>query len=233
MAPITDRDANVNYWPADPRLGRLPEFDTKSLEFPIRELMTAAQVRTPRSKTWNMRQRLNQGSQPKCVGYSIAQEVGGQPYYNNVTDFLADLIYQEAQKIDYWPGEGYAGTSVLAGMTIAKKLGLYKEFRWALPGDPLLDTVLAVGYQGPVVCGTDWYSGMSNPVNGLATVSGSHEGGHAYVLGAVNVPGKYFTIFNTWGDGYGVGGNARLSFADLEKLIYANGEIALPVTRTT
>lgn len=209
----------------DPRLGRYAEFDQASLNYPMREL--TATTRTPRTRRWKIRQRLNQGSKPHCVGYSIAMEIGMQPYYHNVSDFLSDIMYREAQKIDYWPGENYAGTSVIAGMKIAQQLGFYHEYRWATPGDPVNDIVLCLSHIGPVEMGTNWYSGMyQKDASGLVHPTGQVVGGHAYVLSEYDHHRKQVYSPNTWGDeGF------WLSLADLEKLVYENGEAVVPVKR--
>lgn len=211
--------------PIDSRLGRIPEFDQQSLNYPMREL--TATVRRPRSREWKIRQRLNQGSKPKCVGDSVAMEIGMQPYYHNITSFLGDIIYQEAQKIDYWPGEGYAGTSVIAGMKIAKQLGFYHEYRWATPGDPINDIVLCLSHIGPVEMGTTWYAGMyQKDADGLVHPTGEAVGGHAYALSELDWSRKRVYSPNTWGDeGF------WLSLDDLEKLVYENGEAVVPIKR--
>lgn len=209
----------------DPRLGRLPQFDLRSLQYPMEELVATS--RPIRSKDWNQRQFMNQGQKPHCVGYSISLDIGMQPYYHNVTDYLADLIYYEAQKIDYWPGEGYAGTSVLAGMQIALKMGFYKEFRWALKPDPIGDICRTLSYVGPVVMGTKWTTGMYHrDADGTVHPTGTDVGGHAYVLRRLDWPRRRVYSPNSWGDeGF------WLTLDDLESLIYDNGEAAVPVVR--
>lgn len=222
MSVYTERNPPLKL--VDSRLGRIAEFDNKSLEYPMRALVTGLY---PRSKIWNIRQRLNQGQLPRCVGYSIAMEIGMQPYYHNVTDYLADILYLEGQKIDYWPGEGYDGTSVLAGMITAKKLGFFHEFRWALPPNPLEDMILTVGNKGPVVCGTNWYQGMFTPdASGFVHPTGAIVGGHAYVISQVNIGQGYFYSPNSWGDA-----GFKITFADMDKLIHENGEVCIPVRR--
>lgn len=209
----------------DPRLGRIAEFDTRSLNYPMRELVSTTLY--PRSKVWTIRQRLNQLQTPRCVGYSIATEIGMQPYYHNVTPFLADIIYKEAQKIDYWPGEGYDGTSVLAGIKIAQQLGFFFEYRWALPPNPLNDMIMVMGYKGPVICGTNWYNDMFTPdSNGFIHPTGALVGGHAYVLSEIHWAEKYFYSPNTWGDA-----GFKISFDDMNYLIQQNGEVCIPVRR--
>lgn len=209
----------------DPRLGRLPEFDARSLNYPMRELVSTK--KRIYSKEWKIRQRLNQGNTPRCVGYSIAMEIGMQPYYHNVTEYLANIIYSEAQKIDYWPGEAYAGTSNLAGMLIAQKLGFVPEFRWALKPNPLEDILLCITHIGPVNMGTNWYSGMYTPdTDGVVHITGTNQGGHAWTISQNDWQKKRVYSANSWGDA-----GFWLSYDDLERLIYEDGDAVIPTKR--
>lgn len=209
----------------DIRLGRIPQFDPQSLNYPIREL-TAKQPRVF-SKEWKIRQRLNQGHTPRCVGYSIAMEIGMQPYYHNVTPFLADVLYQEAQQIDYWPGISYDGTSNLAGLLTAKNLGFIPEFRWALKPDPMEDVLRAISNIGPVVCGFNFYEGMYHPdIEGVVQLTGKLVGGHNMCFSELDWQKRRIYTANTWGDG-----GLWLNLTDFERLIYEDGETAVIVKR--
>lgn len=210
---------------ADLRLGRLAEFDSRSLNYPIREL-TAKTARIF-SQEWKIRQRLNQGQTPRCVGYSIAEEIGMQPYYHNVTPFLADVIYQEAQKIDAWSKTKHDGTSNLAGMEIARKLGFIVEYRWALKPDPIDDICKALANIGPVVLGVNFYEGMYTPdIEGVVHISGYLVGGHNMCFSRLDWRNKRIYTPNTWGDA-----GLWLNLNDVERLIYENGEAAVITKR--
>lgn len=209
----------------DPRLGRIPQFDPQSLNYPMREL--TAKTAPIYSKEWRIKQRLNQQATPRCVGYSIAMEIGMQPYYHNVTEFLADIIYQEAQKIDYWPGENYDGTSNLAGLIVAKKLGFIPEFRWALAPNPVDDICRAITHIGPVVCGFNFYEGMYHPdSDGVVHLTGKLVGGHNMCFSELDWQKKRIYTANTWGDK-----GLWLTLNDFERLIYENGEAAVITKR--
>lgn len=211
----------------DRRLGRIPSFDTRSLDYPIRLLVA---TETPRSYTWHCGVNLDQGSTPQCVGFSWTQELAARPVVEkNVDDLTAHLIYGEAQKIDEWPGEGYDGTSVLAGAKVVTTLGYMREYRWAFGLD---DLVLAVGRHGPAVLGINWYESMFTPsADGLLTVAGSIAGGHAILCNGVDIKRKRFRLHNSWGVAWGIKGEAFLAFDDMARLFSESGEACVPVKR--
>lgn len=207
-------------------LGRRIEFDEESRNYPIRATITAV---TPRSYTWRCLTYLNQGSEGACVGYSISHEINARPLERRITTFLARLLYKEAQKIDEWQGEAYEGTSILAGMKVSKDLGFFDEYRWAFGID---DLVLALGYKGPTICGVPWFDGMFDPdANGVLHPTGAIAGGHAILATGVNVTTKMIRLHNSWGQAWGVNGDAYISFADMAILLQQQGEACVPVVR--
>lgn len=62
----------------------------------------------------------DQGNEGACVGFGISR---AQTMRNRVM-YDAFWLYHEAQKIDEWPGTDYDGTSVNAGLKVAKSEGL-------------------------------------------------------------------------------------------------------------
>lgn len=236
-----------------PMLGRLRQFDPRSANFPIRALLIDPTKRTAvrlRSYTWPLDRTLDQGTEGACVGFSITHELAARPVaIAEATDDLALRIYKEAQKIDQWPGEGYSGTSVLAGMKVAAELGYFDEYRWAFG---LEDLVLAVGHHGPAVIGIDWYEGMFEPdEHGFLETTGALAGGHAIcvrgvrlvkatktstvvgvgLLAGYDLERSYVTLHNSWGPDWGDNGKAKVRLTTLDSLLKAGGEAAVPVVR--
>lgn len=169
----------------------------------------------------------NQKNTPHCVGYSWAhwvddgpiKHLGRKPFVN------PKIIYENAQKLDQWPGENYAGTSVRGGVKYLQKIGRVKNYYWAYDVNTLITTVLNIG---PVVVGTNWYRGMFYPdKNGLIKISGPVMGGHAYVINGVDIVKKQFRLKNSWGRKWGKSGSAFISFNDMSRLIKERGEICL------
>jgi hypothetical protein len=189
-------------------------------------------TRTPQvmSKYWDSNGWWgNQRNNPHCVGYSWAHwiedgpvEHGGRPpIVSPVT------IYNEAQKIDEWPGENYAGTSVRAGAKYLQSTNVINSYYWAFDVNTLINAVLNLG---PVVVGTYWYSGMFYPdSNGIIRITGGIVGGHAYVINGVDKTTQRFRIKNSWGQTWGKQGHAFISFNDMARLISMNGEVCLAI----
>lgn len=218
------------YNPDDIRLGRIAYLDERSLAYPVLSTEERTTL-TPRSYTWRLdaANLLNQGNRPACVGFSIAQELAARPVVRKASDFLAMVIYKEAQKRDAWPGEDYAGTSVLAGMQVAKDLGFFDAYHFAFGVD---EAILAVGYKGPSVWGINWYEGMFTPdINGFIKPTGKLSGGHAILCDQVNIAEEYFGFSNSWGLGFGLQGRCKLRFEDARMILSQWGEICIPDTR--
>lgn len=219
----------------DQRLTRLINFDEKSRNHPVREAITSTKQR---SYTWRCDSHLDQGPDGACVGFSMAHELIARP--SVIKDlgvkFAKENIYWEAQKIDPWDGGSfpgaspfYEGTSVLAGIKVLQKLKYIDSYKWAFGLD---DLVLAVGHVGPAVIGINWYSGMFEPHScGHIHVSGDPVGGHALLVKGVSIKNKTFTLHNSWGSSWGNGGDAIISWSEIEKLLHENGEAVIPIGR--
>jgi hypothetical protein len=210
------------------KFGRRIEFDDRSRDYRVRKLIYGLQ---PITNIWPCEKVLDQGNEGSCVGHGIAHELIAEPIPCLEVDHpYAVYIYKEAQKVDEWPGEDYEGTSVLAGLKVVNSLKWCDEYRWSFSH---LDTQLGIGYEGPGVAGTYWYTDMMDAdSNGFIHVTGNIEGGHCYLLIGVNIEEQYFTILNSWGVwGINGTGRAKLSFDDYEKLRTNEGEMAFLIGR--
>lgn len=175
--------------------------------------------------SWKVGEVLNQGSQSSCVGHAWTQFLQSDPFktVTGGTEYAYDL-YREAQDIDPWPGEEpeYFGTSVRAGGDVLRKRGLIKNYVWATN---IQQMAAHVGSRGPIVMGTKWYRGMTNPdPNGFARPQGSFEGGHAWLVYGVDVSWESFMCCNSWGTQWGRNGRFFVRFKDMEQLISQDGE---------
>lgn len=206
-----------------------PRFDPRSAAY---SMQTMAASKPLRSYTWECRPHLDQGTEGACVGFAWAHELAARPkVVRRVDDTTARSIYAKAQVIDEWAGEDYEGTSVLAGAKVLKDQGYVLEYRWGFSLDDVLKTV---GYYGPVVMGTWWYEGMWEPDGlGFVYADGEQVGGHAWLLRGVNVRGRYVIARNSWGPQWGpLGGDFRLFWDDLAKLLLDQGEACIPSIRS-
>jgi hypothetical protein len=212
----------------DTRLDRIVFFDDRSRGYPIRRMVA---VKKPRSYTWRCNTYLDQGSEGACVGFGIAHELAARPseVKGLTKKFAKESICWEAQKIDEWKGGSYPGakpkyegTSVLAGVNVARNMGFFDSFYW---GFSLNDLVLGVGYRGPAVLGLPWMEGMFDTDDkGFIHASGDVSGGHCILCRGVNVRNKYFLLRNSWGRKWGLGGDCKVSFEDMKKLLSNGGE---------
>ena len=229
---------------SDPRLDRLPEFDERSRNFQIRTLLSSEELEQPiRAYTWGIPSwlTLDQGREGACVGFSWSHELAARPKpVSGVSNDSALTIYRRAQQLDQWPGEGYSGTSVIAGAKAVQEQGLILGYSWAGAGTQrvLDDLKRGVAYKGPAVLGLNWYTGMFRPdSDGRIRPTGNLEGGHAIVM--LRVRGEKFSdprfrntnwLYNSWGarNGWPWG---WLTDDDLERLLEEDGEACIPFGR--
>lgn len=222
---------------SDPRLDRLPEFDERSREFPIRALVT--EQAPLRSRGWSCPAWLDQGQEGACVGFSWSHELAAYPVaVKGLDNEFARGVYKDAQRLDEWPGEEYSGTSVLAGAKAVAAKGYLDEYRWAFGVD---DALRALGYQGPVVVGIPWYESMFQPrPSGLVEVTPGGGGGHAILVRGVSLkarlqgeggPMAVVRLRNSWGRDWGVDGDCYVRVEDFDALLQAKGDCCVPVVR--
>jgi hypothetical protein len=179
----------------------------------------------PRRKTWRLSARLDQGWYPHCVGYAWKHFLLATPRQQGAE--TGPGIYHGAQVLDEWPGENYQGTSVRAGAKFLVERGLVESYRWAFSAEDVLN---AVGNFGPVVMGTDWTSGMSDPTSeGIMRFTGSLQGGHAYVILGYSDARGLALVHNSWGASWGINGRAWFPHEDLEAAIREAGEACMAV----
>jgi hypothetical protein len=214
---------------ADPRLGRVPEFDDRSRDFPVRRLLallapSAAIV----ARTWRLDVRLDQANTPRCVGYAWTHDYAAEPQrHAAVNDALAVRWYDGAQRNDQYAGEAYEGSSTLGGAKAGVELGFFVEYVWCFGLDDLL---LAVANLGPVVVGTNWYRRMTTPdEQGRVTLDGPLDGGHEWLVRGVDPRRERLTGSNSWGRGFGRRGDFTISFGDMGRLLGEDGDACYPV----
>lgn len=209
------------------RFGRQVFFDERSRAFPTRTLTA---TKKPRSYTWACPLFLDQGTEGACTGFAVAHEAAARPVcVHGITHETARSVYHRARQLDNLPGEDYDGSTVLGAVKAGRELGWYKEFRWAFG---IEDLKVAVSHLGPAILGIPWYEGMTEPdARGYMRVTGAVEGGHAILCTGYNVRADYFLLHNSWGTWWGKQGRARISAADLSRLLKEQGEACIPVVR--
>lgn len=238
MYLMEEKNRDVKY---DFGTGRLFVPDDRDKRFSVRKTLDEAEDTRQykeRSKTWwSDGWYGNQGKTSHCVGYSWAHWLDAgpirQPFLKEQTDEGYPInpleIYNNAQRMDQWPGEDYEGTAVRAGAKYLKQRGLIKEYRWAWDVDTVIETLMRMG---PMVVGTWWYTKMYSPDRrGIIEPSGKRDGGHAYLLTGVDLDMEVFKIKNSWGRAWGRGGYAYIDIADFESLIQQDGECCIAIEK--
>jgi len=209
---------------ADYTLGRLYAPDGRDQNYPMRALLAAVAV--PGSRTWYTRSILDQSIRPWCVAYAWAGWQIASPT-RTIHYSPPDWLYNEAQKVDEWPGEGYDGTSVRAGVKVLQAAGKVSEYRWAVTVEDIRQWLLT---RGTVVLGTDWHRSMFEPgADGFVHPDGNIAGGHAYLCIGWSERRKAFRCLNSWGTGFGQHGRFWLGSVDLAILLHENGEACAAV----
>lgn len=175
----------------------------------------------------------DQGSVPQCVAYASVHwlEDGPITHAGPVPIIQPQMLYDAAQAIDPWAGTPHEGTTVRAAAKTLQRLGLIKSYHWAFTLEDVVSTVLN---HGPVIMGTNWYEGMSDPdAKGVLHATGQMIGGHAYVINGVNVPARMFRCKNSWSRSWNKRGFGFMPFDLVGKLIEDQGEACLAVEAAT
>jgi len=204
--------------------------DPRSRSFASRDLLPA----TARFKrVWTTRKEgpLDQGQEGACVGFACAGELAAKPQAYDVTNETGLKIFNAAQSIDKSEGRNFSdGATIVAGMQACRKAKYFSKFIWCFGID---DTINWIVRRGPVVLGINVYTSMFNPSpEGLWTISGRLEGGHAIIANGFwpNHPkfGDILVLTNSWGRDWGLNGRCYLPIEAADRLLKEDGEVAAP-----
>jgi hypothetical protein len=185
---------------------------------------------------------LDQGSEGACTGYALATVVHYLLRTRRVSPDMSPvsprMLYVMAQRYDEWPGEKYEGSSARGAMKAWHKHGVCTEKLW--PSKPARTTALtddrardagarplgayfrvnhrdlvamhaAITEVGILYATADVHEGWDDP-NPDITYPNKYSGAHAFVI--VGYDREGFWIQNSWGDTWGAGGFARVSYDD-------------------
>jgi hypothetical protein len=218
----------MNY--RDRVLDRVVQFDEKSRAYPAVQGITAT---TLRSYTWSCDVYNDQGYEGACVGFAFSHELSARPkVVRKYADYALNVYYRARQAVQ----------------ETLNSYGepLIKEYRWAFGTQ---DVLKVLGYRGPVVLGIYWYENMYDPdEKGFVHASGPVVGGHAILANGVKIvrlnpelpatfsnvdlDKSYVRLHNSWGMGYGIGGDAFVTVRDLDILLQNDGEAVIPTLRS-
>lgn len=209
-----------------------PNHDERSRMFGISTATPS--VRT--SRYWQTYGTLDQGAEGACVGHGVTGALMTPPNRINLPNpqQTAFGMYFGSRRIDEWEGEDYDGTSVNAGMKLARELGLLTSWRWCFGAADLKQAILE---EGPVVIGVWWYESMyDTDPSGLVKIGGEIVGGHCLLVNGYSenrlvgdYKGPVFRWKNSWGNLYGVQyGQGFVPYDTMAQLLAQDGECAIP-----
>lgn len=221
---------------------RFPSRDERRGNYLAEEILAPQE---PRPRTWHADAVTDQGREGACVGHGVTLDLISSPRPDPyATDTkaseYAQSLYKRAQVLDPWAGEAYEGTSVDAGMKVARERGFIESWRWLTTVQQIRDALIS---KGPVVLGIPWYEEMyETRPSGLVHVGGSVVGGHCITLvgyhPSMRIRGEgwfdRYEVFkwqNSWGRDYGLNGIGYITVGDLATLLNDDGEAALAVGR--
>lgn len=197
--------------------GRLPS-TPDSRDFRMSDAVT--ELEKMPTRIWHSDRVLDQEETPHCVGFSWAGWGIATPVEDPWDDEMGHDIYRACKIADGEPGDEN-GSTIRSGAKVMKNRGHIGTYFFA---DSVKEAALYVSKFGPVVLGTDWYGDMNNPSRICGTIRprGEIQGGHAYLW--IGVTSSYAIIRNSWGTGWGKGGDAKIRLKDLQRLFDHFGE---------
>jgi hypothetical protein len=204
------------------QLGRKPSpFDSR--DYNLKDFIPRGlgKLTLSRNRQWNFpKESLDQQDTPHCVGMGIADFGICEPTSDNFTSQDGHNFYYMCKILDGEPGQEN-GSCVRTAAKVLKNLGRINAYAFA----PMISMVTWwLLLRGPIIAGTVWTSDMFEPDgSNIIHATGQPVGGHCYVLTGVKDM-KYYTIQNSWGNGWGVNGSALISIIDFTKLFLVGGE---------
>lgn len=208
-------------------------------KYPVADVLTKresvtnrqiAQTKITTYRNWNDNGYWgNQGDQPQCVAYTGVHYLEDGPVTQGGKTpaplIQPQIIYDEAQKVDEWAGENYAGTSVNALFKVLKSRGYVSGYHWATNVE---DVAACLLHKGPVALGVRWDTSMFFPDSKfIIRPNGKAVGGHALIANGINMNTKLIRLKNSWGRGWANKGRCYISFSDLNDLLLDYGEACI------
>ncbi len=187
-------------------------------------------IALPDYKYWVPGALLDQGKTGTCVGHAWANWLACSPVRTK-NGPLPFQIYRECVVVDEWAGNDQEaalpdaqlqfGTSVRAGAKVLSTRGHIQEYVWGFDVETVKRYVLL---RGPVVMGTDWYTGFMEPDSkGFVKLRGAIEGGHAYLNNGYSKLRRAFRCWQSWGQ-WGLRGHFWLPEDAMAPLMESGGE---------
>lgn len=173
------------------------------------------------------------GSCTMHAGYGcVVTEPFGKPGVTYTEDAIVQGYEMETRLDDsqipgHYPPDD-TGSCGPWSMRVLQKLGLIRSWRHCTT----LHTALRLLNHGPISVGIPWYQSMFTP-DAENTIHLDEEsgiaGGHQVCIVANDTKKRRVKIRNSWGPSWGDQGHAWISWADLDRLLKAGGDVVQPV----
>jgi hypothetical protein len=98
-----------------------------------------------------------------------------------------------------------------------------------------LEAALTALAAGPVIAGVNWYSSFDQPdAEGVISIGkrAAVRGGHEICVDELDVENRRIGFTNSWGDSWGVGGRAYMSWDTFGRLLDEDGDVTVFVPLT-
>lgn len=214
-------------------LGRWAILDPRNRDFDARRTLTAK-----RSVVWDGSTQpvLDQKDVGGCTGFTVADVLntpmfaksrarGGKKGFLTNADALK--FYHQATVNDEFDGT-YPPVDTGSTGTAAAKAAKQARF-WSSYGHTFtFESFLANLQQQPVMLGTAWTEGMSDPRRGVVRPSGEIVGGHEYMACRIDWARGMVGCLNHWTKDWGVNGRFWVALADMEWLLAQDGDVVVP-----
>lgn len=190
-----------------------------------------------RTFPWKRGPVLDQGSTSECTVYAAAAFLMCAPQLHSKglgwdpQQFTS--YYHQAQAADEFQDTPPAdGTSERAVQKVLQDAGFVSEYLWVTDEDIAREYLLT---RGPLLLGTEWFSGMDSPgKDAMVEASGQSRGGHEvcvrwyYNSTHAKYPDTY-ELINSWGESYGDKGLFRIKAEGFRYLfLHLNGDLCSP-----
>jgi hypothetical protein len=169
----------------------------------------------------NVEPVLDQGQTPHCVGFSGAQWGNTLPINDKFDNEDGHKFYYTCKTYDGQPNQEN-GSSLRSLAKTLKAASRLTTYAFAATVDETLQWILT---KGPVVFGTDWYTGMFNPDSkGIVRPTGFVEGGHAYLAIGYDPTTSMIEFLNSWSAQWGINGRFYMHKNDAVMIFSNRGE---------
>lgn len=209
-------------------MGRKKSLDQRDRSYKLRGIIHLGDP--VRTLPWHDEPSLDQSNtgvpgrdgEGSCTGFAAAHFLSSAPHMHVLTGTQALRLYDAARDNDEWPGTDYDGSSVRGVMKAMLGLALIKTgYLWAWHAETVRDYVPRYG---PVVTGTNWYTGMlETDSEGFVHVTGNDEGGHCWVILGYSATRSAFRLKNSWGTAWGQHGRAWIHYDEYAHLLENDG----------